>query len=138
MSNLRAFLKPLYTEKTVEVIVSDRFADDDGNPIPFKLKTLTQETLVQISKRSMKEQTIGGRRVQEMDRHAYLNRCLVESCIQPDFKDRELCIAYGTEDPLNLPQKMLLGFEYERLGRAFLDLHGLSEDSPELGEVTKK
>ena len=70
MSNLRAFLKPLYTEKTVEVIVSDRFADDDGNPVPFKLKTLTQETLAQISKRSMKEQTVGGRRVQEMDRNA--------------------------------------------------------------------
>lgn len=138
MSNLKAFLKPLYTEKTVSVVVSDRFVDDDGKPVEFILKTLSQEQLATISKRSMKEQTIGGRKVQDIDRNAYVNRCLVESCIQPDFKDKELCNAYGTEDPIQLPQKMLLGFEYERLGRAFLELNGLNDESPELGEVSKK
>lgn len=138
MSNLKAFLKPLYTEKTVSVVVSDRFVDDDGNPVEFILKTLSQEQLATISKRSMREQTIGGRKVQDIDRNAYVNRCLVESCIQPDFKDKELCNAYGTEDPIQLPQKMLLGFEYERLGRAFLELNGLNDESPELGEVSKK
>lgn len=138
MSNLKAFLKPLYTEKTVSVVVSDRFVDDDGKPVEFILKTLSQEQLATISKRSMREQTIGGRKVQDIDRNAYVNRCLVESCIQPDFKDKELCNAYGTEDPIQLPQKMLLGFEYERLGRAFLELNGLNEESPELGEVSKK
>lgn len=138
MSNLKAFLKPLYTEKTVSVVVSDRFVDDDGKPVEFILKTLSQEQLATISKRSMREQTIGGRKVQDIDRNAYVNRCLVESCIQPDFKDKELCNAYGTEDPIQLPQKMLLGFEYERLGRAFLELNGLNDESPELGEVSKK
>lgn len=138
MSNLKAFLKPLYTEKTVSVVVSDRFVDEDGKPVEFILKTLSQEQLATISKRSMREQTIGGRKVQDIDRNAYVNRCLVESCIQPDFKDKELCNAYGTEDPIQLPQKMLLGFEYERLGRAFLELNGLNDESPELGEVSKK
>ena len=138
MGNLKAFLKPLYTEKTVSVVVSDRFVDDDGKPVEFILKTLSQEQLATISKRSMREQTIGGRKVQDIDRNAYVNRCLVESCIQPDFKDKELCNAYGTEDPIQLPQKMLLGFEYERLGRAFLELNGLNDESPELGEVSKK
>jgi len=138
MSNLKAFLKPLYTEKTVSLVVSDRFVDDDGKPVEFILKTLSQEQLATISKRSMREQTIGGRKVQDIDRNAYVNRCLVESCIQPDFKDKELCNAYGTEDPIQLPQKMLLGFEYERLGRAFLELNGLNDESPELGEVSKK
>ena len=28
--------------------------------------------------------------------------------------------------------------EYEKLARAFLELNGLSDDSPELGEITKK
>lgn len=138
MSNLKAFLKPLYTEKTVSLVVSDRFVDDDGKPVEFILKTLSQEQLATINKRSMREQTIGGRKVQDIDRNAYVNRCLVESCIQPDFKDKELCNAYGTEDPIQLPQKMLLGFEYERLGRAFLELNGLNDESPELGEVSKK
>ncbi len=138
MSNLKAFLKPLYTEKTIEVVISDRFVDDKGDPVPFKLKTLTQEEIATITRRSTHEKAIGGQRVQELDRNEFVNRCIVASCIEPDMKDKELCNAYGTEDPVQLPQKMLLGSEYNKLGSAFLELNGLNDDSPEFGEVTKK
>lgn len=138
MSNLQAFLKPQYKEETISVVLSDRFLDEDGKPVPFILKTLSQETLQSIARRSTKEKTIGGRKTQEVDRAQHLARCIVESCIQPDFKDHDLCVAYGTEDPYCLPEKMLLVREYEKLGRAFIELNGLSEDSPELGEISKK
>lgn len=137
MSNLAGFLKPTYTEKTVEIDISDRFLDDNGEPLHFKLKTLTQEQMQQIAKRSIKEKVVNGKKVQEVDKLQHLARCIVESCIQPDFKDRELCLANGTEDPVELPQKMLLVSEYEKLTRAFLDLNGLTGDSPEFGEVSK-
>jgi hypothetical protein len=138
MSGLSAFLNPTYTEQTAEVFISDRFLDDDGKPIAFKLKTLTQETLELISKRSRKEQTIDGRKVSAIDKVEHLNRCLVEACVYPNFKEKELCEHFGTLDPVDVPRKMLLVKEYEKLARAFLDLNGLSDDSPEYGEITKK
>lgn len=138
MSGLSAFLNPTYTEQTAEVFVSDRFLDENGNPIPFKIKALNQETLELISKRSKKEQTIDGRKVSIVDKVEHLNRCLVEACVYPNFRDKELCEHYGTLDPIELPKKMLFVKEYEKLARAFLDLNGLSDDSPEYGVITKK
>ncbi len=138
MSGLSAFLNPTYTEQTAEVFVSDRFLDENGNPIPFKIKALNQETLELISKLSKKEQTIDGRKVSIVDKVAHLNRCLVEACVYPNFRDKELCEHYGTLDPIELPKKMLFVKEYEKLARAFLDLNGLSDDSPEYGVITKK
>lgn len=138
MSGLSAFLNPTYTQQTAEVFVSDRFLGDDGKPVAFVLKTLNQETLEQIAKRSTHEQTIDGRKIKSIDKVEHLNRCLVESCIYPNFKEKELCEHYGTLDPVDLPKKMLLVKEYEKLARAFLDLNGLSDDSPEYGEITKK
>jgi hypothetical protein len=138
MTALAAFLNPTYTEQTVEVYASDRFVDENGKPIPFIVKTLNQEVLESIAKRSQKETTIDGRKVKGLDKSLHLNRCLVEACIQPNFKDKDLCNRYGTEDPVELPKKMLFVREYEKLARAFLDLNGLSDDSPEYGEITKK
>lgn len=138
MSGLSAFLNPTYTEKTVEVYASDRFLGDDGKPVAFKLKALNQETLELISKRSRHEQTIDGRKVNAVDKAEHLSRCLVESCIYPNFRDKDLCERFGTLDPVELPKKMLFVSEYEKLARAFLDLNGLSDDSPEYGEITKK
>lgn len=138
MSGLSAFLNPLYTEQTAEVYVSDRFVDENGNPIPFKIKALSQEVLESIAKRSQKVQEIDGRKVKALDKALHLNRCLVESCIEPDFKNHDLCVRFGTEDPVELPKKMLFVKEYEKLARAFLELNGLTDDSPEYGEVTKK
>lgn len=138
MSGLSAFLNPTYTEQTAEVFVSDRFLDDDGKPIAFKIRTLKQEVLELISKRSRHEQMVDGHKVSVLDKSEHLNRCLVEACVYPNFKDKDLCEHYGTLDPIELPKKMLLVKEYEKLARAFLDLNGLSDDSPEYGEITKK
>lgn len=136
MSNLSAFLNPTYTEETIEVVVSDRFVDENGNPVPFKLRSMTQDEIQALMKRSYVEVTINGRKARELDKILHLNRCLVASCIQPNFKDHELCEHYGTQDPVTLPQKMLLTREYEKLALAFMKLNGLDEES-EVGEITK-
>lgn len=133
MANLAGFLKPTYTEKTIELVISDRFLDDEGNPLPFKLKTLSQAQMKTIAKRSSK--TTKGNT--EIDNSQFIARCIVESTLQPDFKDRELCNAYGTEDPYELPELMLLTSEYEKLGRAFLELNGLEDGSLDVTKVTK-
>lgn len=134
MANLAGFLKPAYSEKTIEVVISDRFLDEEGNPLPFKLKSLPQSKMKSIAKRSMKS---GGKNANELDSTLFIARCIVESCVQPDFKGSDLCEAYGTEDPYELPERMLLASEYEKLGRAFLDLNGIEEGGLDVTGVSK-
>ena len=43
MSALKAFLQPSVAGKTKEVIVSDRFKDENGKPVPFVIKAISQE-----------------------------------------------------------------------------------------------
>jgi len=128
MSNFDAFLKPAYFERKIEVVVGDRFLDADGNPVPVVIKSLTQEQLNAISKRSTHEKRVNGRVVLDIDPTEHLNRCLVASIIFPDLTNKELCNAYGTEDPVSLPSKMFLAGEYETLSKAFAKLNGLLLD----------
>lgn len=141
MSNLNAFLKPAYTERKIEVVVGDRFLNEDGTPEPIVMKSLTQEQLNQIARASTHDRKVGGRVVQEVDANEHLNRCLVESIVFPDMKSRELCRAYGTEDPCCLPTKMFLLDEFEKLAKAFAKLNGIKQDEDGMleiqGEVTK-
>lgn len=140
MSNLSAFLKPAYTERKIEIIVGDRFLDEQGNPVPVVMKSLTQEQLQAIAKRSTHERKINGRTVVDVDANEHLNRCFIAAIISPDLSSRELCAAYGVEDPVLLPPKMFLVDEYEKLAKAFAKLNGLKGEDGEIqiaGEITK-
>ena len=140
MGNLSAFLKPAYTEKKIEVIVSDRFKDEDGNPVPVVMKSLTQAQMQAIAKQSTREKKVNGKITKDIDMNEHLNRCLIESIVFPDLRNKELCEAYGTIDPVSLPSRMFLIGEYQKLAQAFAELNGL-EDEDDLedttGEITK-
>ena len=43
MSKLSAFLHPVTTSEEKEVVISNRFQDESGQPVPFKIRALTQE-----------------------------------------------------------------------------------------------
>lgn len=140
MSNLSAFLKPVYTERKIEIILGDRFVDEEGKPVPVVMKSLTQEQLQTIAKRATHERKVNGRTFSEVDANEHLNRCLIAAIVFPDLTSHELCSAYGVEDPVLLPPKMFLVDEYEKLAKGFAKLNGLKSDDGELqiaGEVTK-
>lgn len=138
MANLSGFLKPAYFEKTAEAVISDRFLDENGEPLKFVMKSMPQEKMKSIIARSQKEVKSKGKVIgTEVDNDLFVARCIVESCIQPDFKDKDICEAYGCEDPYLVPQKMLFVDEYDKLGRMFLDLNGLDGSTIESLAVTK-
>lgn len=140
MSNLSAFLKPAYTERKIEIVLGDRFVDEEGKPVPVVMKSLTQEQLQAIAKRSTHTKKINGREISDVDATEHLNRCLIAAVVFPDLTNKELCNAYGVEDPVLLPPKMFLVGEYEKLAKGFAELNGLKSDDGELqiaGEVTK-
>ena len=137
MSNLKAFLHPVQSSDTAEVVVSKRFLGEDGKPVPFKIRPLTQEENNQITKRSMRLVSGGKRGEKELDSSAYASRIIVEAIVEPDFRSEELCKAYGTMDPMEVPGKMLLAGEYKRLMDAIMELSGFDEGAGSLEDEAK-
>lgn len=131
MSNLNAFLHPVQGDETREIIISNRFLDEDGKPVPFKIRALSQEENAQISKRSMRLVKGGKRGEKELDNTEYASRIIAAATVEPDFSNEALCKAYGTMDPLEVPGKMLLAGEYKRLMDAVMDLSGFHDDLEE-------
>ena len=128
MSNLSAFLHPVQAEEVQEVIVSRRFLGEDGKPVPFKIRPLTQEENNRLTKQSMVPVKGGGRGERELNAIEYGSRVIVAATVEPDFRSEELCRAYGTMDPLEVPGKMLLVGEYNKLSTAIMALSGLEDD----------
>ncbi len=131
MSDLHAFLHPVQGDDTVEVVISKRFLGEDGKPVPFRIRALTQEENDELTKKSMHLAKGGRRGEKELDRIGYNRRILVAATVSPDFSNEELCTAYGTMDPLEVPGRMLLAGEYDRLSREILALSGFDEDLEE-------
>lgn len=123
-SKLDAFLHPVEVEQTKEVIVSKRFLDEKGKPVPFVIRTIRQEEnnrLVKAATRRMK--TSEG--VQEELNNIEYNRRLIMACVvEPQLDDAELCKSVGTMDPVEVAEKLLLAGEYNRLLRAVTELNG--------------
>ena len=133
---LAAFLNPVSAEQTRQVVISKRFVGEDGNPVPFTIKTIMQKENEALRKKARRMETIRGQRVESMDSDRYNNMLIVACTVEPDFRDAELCKAYGTVDPLEVPGRMLTIGEANRLAREILDLNGF-DDLDEIEEEAK-
>lgn len=122
MSNLDVFLHPVHGAETQDVVVSKRFLNEDGRPVPFKIRALTQEENDRISRQSMRLIKGGRRGEKELDSTEYSRRIVVAATVEPDFSSEAMCKAYGTMDPLEVPGKMLYAGEYKRLMDAIMEL----------------
>lgn len=137
MGVLSAFLHPEPMDITKEIIISDRFKED-GKPVPFKIRTISQAENDALVKKAQKVDMVRGRRIQYQDDQKYTNSLIVACTVQPDFRDAELCQAYGTLDPLEVPGKMLLSGETAKLVEAVMNLNGFTIQSPEEEEEEAK
>ena len=132
MSKLSAFLHPVTTQEEKEVVISKRFQDEQGNPVPFKIRALAQEENDQITKQATRQIKVNGQPVEKVDSADYTRRMIVAATVEPDFRSKELCDAYGTLDPLLVPGKMLFSGEYAALGRAIMSLSGFNSVEEDL------
>lgn len=138
MNRLSAFLHPVQTAQEREVLISDRFRDENGEPVPFKIRAVTQEQNDALTARCRRVQTVGGRRQEYLDA-AQLNRELVVAAtVEPDFSDAEVCAAYGTKIPTQVPGRMLLAGEYDALLKAIMELSGFDMGSVREAEDAAK
>ena len=134
MSRLSAFLNPVPAQQEKEVVISDRFVDENGNVVPFKIRALTQEENEALVKRSKHMRRIDGQWQESLDNMELSRRTIVAATVEPDFAAKELCDAYGVLDPLMVPSKMLLSGEYACLMQEISDLSGFGTN---IGEEAK-
>ena len=132
MSKLSAFLHPVTTQEEKEIVISKRFQDEKGNPVPFKIRALTQEENDKITKQATRKVKEGNQYVERLDKTDFAHRVIVEATVEPDFRAKEMCDAYGVIDPLLVPTKMLKAGEYGRLLTEIMDLSGFGDDEEAL------
>ena len=137
MSNLKAFLNPVQNTEPVEVMISKRFVGEDGKPVPFKIRPVSQKENDAIRRRCTKRTKRNGRYVEEIDPSEYSLRLVVAATVEPDFCNEELCTAYGTRDPMEVPGKMLLAGEFIHLQNEISILSGFEVDDEEIEEAAK-
>ncbi len=131
MGNLSAFLNPAAPVERQEVVISKRFRREDGSPAPFVIRPLSQEENDKLIRQSTRRVKANGQTAETLDHTEYGRRVVVAATVEPDFASQELCKAYGTLDPLEVPGRMLLVGEYARLSQAILALSGLDGDPEE-------
>ncbi|MGO4498808.1 phage portal protein [Paenibacillus sp. 2RAB27] len=140
MSNLSAFFakNAAPVDAVEEVVVSDRFKDDEGKPIAWKVKAVLQEDSDNIRKTCIK--TIKGKygnNTRETDEQEYMLKLVIASVVFPDLKDAELQQTYGVYGADNLIKRMLTPGEYTNLVLKVQEVNGYDKDINELMEEAK-
>ena len=131
MSALSAFLHPAVVSEEKEIIISQRFLDEKSKPIPFKVRALTQEENAANVRAATHRKKFGNQWQDVLDSSELSARTVVAGTVFPDFRSAELCDAYGTRDPIQLPGKMLFAGEYIKLVDAINDLSGFEDPNEE-------
>lgn len=127
MGSLSAFLHPVNTGEEKEIVISKRFVDEAGNPVPFRIRSISQEENDAISRQSRRTRKVNGQVQSYLDSSEFSRRMVVAGTVEPDFRSKEMCDAYGVMDPLLVPGKMLLSGEYAALLSAITELSGFTD-----------
>lgn len=121
--NIKAFLQPPVMNETKEVVISKRFKGEDGNPEPFEIRAIDQETNNKLTKKSTIQTMVKGRAVEKIDNIKYSRELIAACVVSPDFSLKEVCDYYKTNNPLEVPERMLSAGEYKRLVKAIMELN---------------
>ncbi|MFD0675158.1 phage portal protein [Cohnella sp. GCM10027633] len=138
MSSLSAFYaQNAAAANAVEVVVSDRFKDADGQPIPWQLRSMTEEENESIRKSATRQVKAKGGRSTEVNGDEYIVKLAAASVVFPNLRDAELQKSYGVLGADKLLRTMLLPGEYAQLVNKVQEINGFDRDTEELIEDVK-
>lgn len=139
MSQLSAFFaQNALADLHEEVIVSSRFKDADGQPISWKLRSMTEEENEDCRKAATRKvKGKGGAYTPEISSDDYVAKLAVSSVVFPNLKDEALQKSYGVIGAENLLRKMLLPGEYATLIQKVQEINGFDKDMGELIDEVK-
>jgi len=125
-------------EITEEFVVSVRFKNTEGNPVPWKLRSITEEENQECRKAATRKvKGKNGVFTPEIDPNDYMAKLMVSSVIYPDLKNSELQKSYGVLGAESLLRKMLLPGEFAALGERVQALNGFDRDMNDLVDDVK-
>ena len=124
MATLKGFLNPIKVEER-DVIISDRFIGEDGQPLPFRIKPLSAEVINAIEQESVEADSANKNR--SKNKRKYENGLLAASVVSPDLNAVDIQDAYGASSAWELIDEMLLVGEKARLVEAIYKLNGLDK-----------
>ena len=125
--DLRAYMQPPGVNETKTVYPSKRLKGADGNPAPFVIRVIDQETNNKLIKQATEKKKVNGRLIEMLNSEKYGN-LLIQACVvEPDLKNAELCAFYETVNPVDTINRMLSVGEYNRLVREIKLLNEIDE-----------
>lgn len=124
---LSYFMPDVAKEKReeIEIVVSDRFIDEEGNPIPWKFRLLSAKEIDDLKNGAIVQKNKSAFRV---DTKKLTIGTISETIIYPNLKSEELQNAYGVINISELLDKMLEGREYERFTDRLMKAQGFMDD----------
>ena len=125
--NFSAFLKEnVKIESEVGYVASDRFKDENGKPIEWKIKVLTTKELDRIRDRHTKKVLVPGTREykERFDNEGFNSDLITETIVYPTLDEVELQNSWGANYPGELLKVMLLPGEYSDLASAVSEAQG--------------
>ncbi|MCF6464205.1 phage tail assembly chaperone [Clostridium sp. Cult1] len=138
MSGLNAFLSQNAIKAENEKhIISDRFVDEKGKPIPWEIRALTAEEDEALRKSCTKKIRNKGIITQETNYEEYMAKLIVECVVFPNLRDKELQESYGVLGADKLVKKMLTSGEYAELLEKVQEVNGFDVGMDELVEEVK-
>jgi hypothetical protein len=103
----------------LEKVVSKRFVDEAGNPIPWKFKGVPEDVNAGLKAQCTKMVTEkGGKQRMHFDANLYNAQLTAESVTFPDLRNAELQASYGVLGADKLLQVMLSAGEFARASEA--------------------
>lgn len=119
--SMSAFLEATVEEvPNKEVVISKRFKDKNGDPIPFEIKPIPTSKIRKLRKSAMRY--INGKVNVDID---VLNQLMViESLVYPDLKNEDLQQKFGIMGEEALLDAMLLPGEFDDLTTQVTELCG--------------
>lgn len=132
MGDIKAFLQPPVMDETREVVISERFKGADGEPVPFIIRSIDQETNEKLIRQATIRKKMNGQILQELNNDKYA-KLLISACVvEPDFRNADLCAYYKTVNPLDVPGRMLSVGEYSKLVKEIQEMNDIVTSDEEM------
>lgn len=132
--NLKAFMAESAIQyKEVDYVASERFIDEKNNPIPWKLRILTETELSKLKAQCKKRVTNPKTQQSYIETDlAKLSDLMIENTvIYPNLNNAELQNSYGAIGAIDLAKKMLIPGEYNDLILAVNETNGFNSGMAE-------
>ena len=127
IDTLKGFLKQnakIVTE--VEYVASKRFTDENGDPIVWRIRVLTNKELEKLRDKFTKKVFEPGTRKSEehFDVKDFTDELVIRTIAFPTLDDIDLQNSWGVSSEIDLVKAMLNGGEYTDLTRAIQEANG--------------